>query len=81
MRLAYFDCFAGAGGDMIVGSLLDAGADPAALRAELEKLKLSGYAIHVESVLRGGLGGTKFTVTLEGPPQPARRLSDICSAS
>ena len=27
MRVAYFDCFSGASGDMILGVLLDAGLD------------------------------------------------------
>jgi uncharacterized protein (DUF111 family) len=26
-KIAYFDCFSGASGDMIIGSLLDAGLD------------------------------------------------------
>ena len=67
MTIAYFDCFAGAAGDMIVGSLLDAGADFEALRAELAKLGLEGYSLRSESVRRGGLGGTKFHVDLHDP--------------
>jgi len=77
MKLAYFDCFAGAGGDMIVGALLDAGADPEALRAELGRLKISGYTVRTEPVNRAGLGGTRFNVELGSEEQPTRHLSDI----
>ncbi|MHC4983910.1 MAG: nickel pincer cofactor biosynthesis protein LarC [Planctomycetota bacterium] len=77
MTLAYFDCFAGAGGDMIVGALLDAGAGLAALEGQLKKLPLKGFTARAESVCRGGIAGVKFTVDLEEPDQPQRRLSDI----
>ncbi len=45
MRIAYFDCFAGASGDMILGALVDAGLDPDDLRRELAKLPISGYEL------------------------------------
>ena len=35
MKIAYFDCFAGASGDMILGALVDAGLDPDLLNREL----------------------------------------------
>ncbi len=62
MTVAYFDCFAGAAGDMIVGALIDAGADFAALSAHLEKLHVEGLVTRIEKVSRGGLPGTKFHV-------------------
>ncbi len=77
MTLAYFDCFAGAGGDMIVGSLLDAGCDFDALRAELEKLGLGQTGLRLERVQRGGLSGSKFTVDVPDTPQPQRHLHHI----
>ena len=43
MKIAYFDCFAGASGDMILGSLMDAGLDIDHLRGELAKLRLTHY--------------------------------------
>jgi hypothetical protein len=76
MRLAYFDCFSGASGDMIVGALLDAGLDMDALRAALAGLKLPGCTISAEQVRRAGLAATKFNVQLTAP-QPPRRLSGI----
>ena len=42
MNIAYFDCFSGAGGDMIVASLIDAGADAEALREGLATLGVGG---------------------------------------
>lgn len=77
MALAYFDCFAGAGGDMIVAALLDAGADRVRLEQQLSALGLSDYRIRVESVQRSGLGGTKFTIDVNTDHQPHRHLSHI----
>jgi len=48
VQIAYFDCFSGASGDMLVGSLLDAGLSLDALRQELESLALSGYELSAE---------------------------------
>jgi len=78
MSVAYFDCFAGAGGDMIVASLLDAGCDRQALIAALGKLNLSGYAISADQASRCGITATKFDVELSDSPaeQPHRGLKD-----
>ncbi|MDH3964540.1 MAG: DUF111 family protein, partial [Deltaproteobacteria bacterium] len=43
MRIAYFDCFSGISGDLILGALIDLGLDPKTLIKHLSKLKLSGY--------------------------------------
>ena len=77
MTTAYFDCFSGISGDMTLGALVDAGVSIDALRSELAKLNLSGYAITAEKVLRSGLSATKVYVRLDDKPQPARHLVDI----
>jgi uncharacterized protein (TIGR00299 family) protein len=81
MTVAYFDCFAGAGGDMIVGALLDAGADFHALLAHLSRLNVPGYTLRRETVRRSGLGGVQFHVEIaQGEPHQGRRhLKDILS--
>ena len=50
MKTIYFDCFAGAAGDMLLGALIDVGLDFTALEGELAKLEVGGYAINEESV-------------------------------
>ena len=40
MKIAYFDCIAGASGDMIVGAMLDAGLSMETLEGELARLGL-----------------------------------------
>jgi uncharacterized protein (DUF111 family) len=62
MKVAYFDCFAGASGDMILGSLMDAGLDVATLKGEIAKLGLSHYDIQVEPVVKRGIGGSQALV-------------------
>ncbi|MCY2932179.1 MAG: nickel pincer cofactor biosynthesis protein LarC [Planctomycetota bacterium] len=62
MNVAYFDCFAGAGGDMIVASLIDAGADAAAVSGGLAGLPLHGLHVATEAVVREGLGALRFIV-------------------
>ncbi|MFN8559085.1 MAG: nickel insertion protein [Dehalococcoidia bacterium] len=75
--VAYFDCFSGASGDMILGALVDAGLPPDDLRAALASLPLSGYAIDAERVTRAGIAATRVRVRRDDTPQPRRTLSDI----
>ena len=77
MTLAYFDCFAGAGGDMIVAALLDAGADLDALKAHLARLGLGDCDIRTERVRRGGLGGLRLCVQAAEKSPVHRNLADI----
>ncbi len=53
MTTAYFDCLAGASGNMILGALLDAGLDKTRLLAELRKLDLPPWELRDERVRRG----------------------------
>jgi hypothetical protein len=77
MKFAYFDCFSGISGDMILGACVDLGVDIAALRQELAKLNLPGYELQASRVKRGGISGTKVNVILEEALQPHRHLKDI----
>ena len=76
MRIAFFDPFSGASGDMILGALLDAGLSEAALRSDLGKIDLPGYAMTVERTERKSVTGTKVTVT-PAEDQPHRHWRDI----
>jgi len=76
MKAAYFDCFSGISGDMILGSLIDAGLDADRLRAELAKLPLSGYEITADRAMKAGIAGTRFSVKA-APQQHHRSLPDI----
>jgi uncharacterized protein (TIGR00299 family) protein len=65
VKIAYFDCFAGASGDMILGALLDAGLPMARLREEIAKLHLSHYALDVEKVVKKGIGGSRAQIVID----------------
>ncbi len=77
-RVAYFDCFSGASGDMILGALLDAGLDFDALQAEVGKLALPAGAFHLEAkpVHRAGFAATKLDVIIEEAPRH-RSLAEV----
>ena len=65
-RIAYFDCFSGAAGDMIVGACLDAGASEEALRGELGKLGLEEVDLSIAKTVRGGMAATAFEPCVKG---------------
>lgn len=58
MKTLYFDCFAGASGDMILGALVSAGVDPRALIDQLQLLGVSGWEVDFEKVDRSGISAT-----------------------
>ena len=79
MAVVHFDCFAGAGGDMIVAALLDAGCGFDALKAYLDHLDVGHCTLTVERASRGGMSGTKFNVAIPSDDehhQPHRGLKD-----
>jgi hypothetical protein len=77
-KIAYFDCFSGASGDMILAGLCDSGADPEQLRSQLATLPLEGYEIAVEKIRKQGFAASSFSVRIaDGAPQPHRHLRDV----
>jgi hypothetical protein len=70
VRVAHFDCFSGASGDMILGALIDAGVDVDAIRAGLDSLGLP-IKLAIDRVKRGGIAATHARV--EAPHEHAHR--------
>ena len=78
LRAAYFDCYSGISGDMILGALVDLGVDPGKIRKALKTLDLKGYKLKTSRVQRGLIAGTKVQVSLtKSSHHPARKYSDI----
>ncbi|MBK6940171.1 MAG: nickel pincer cofactor biosynthesis protein LarC [Planctomycetes bacterium] len=78
MGVAYFDCFSGIAGDMVLGALIHAGLSEAALRAELAKLELDEYTLRIEKVWRDAMEGMRVDVEVDaGRELPHRGLKDI----
>ena len=79
MKIAYFDCFAGASGDMLLGALLDSGLSVEALKIELTKLHLTHYDLQYRKVVKKGIGGSQALVIIDQDHHHHhyRHLSDI----
>lgn len=76
MKTIYFDCFAGASGDMILGAMVAAGVDAQALREQLSLLNVEGFKLDFETVNRSGLSATYARVETVHEHKH-RHLSDI----
>mgnify|MGYP001281173137 FL=1 len=55
MRTLYFDCFAGASGNMILGALLNLGLDRDELERRLSGLRIESFNLKAETVDRSGI--------------------------
>lgn len=64
MKTLYFDCFAGASGDMILGALIALGVDENELLRQLGLLGFENYEISFATVDRSGLSATKANVQI-----------------
>src|SRR3990172_5457263 len=65
MKIAYFDCFSGIRGDMILGALIDAGLSVKHLEEGLAPLKLAGYRLSAKTVEKAGIRATKVDVVVD----------------
>lgn len=66
MTICYIDAFSGIAGDMLLGALVDAGADRAAISRVLDGFAL-GATIEWDRVQRRGISAAKFRVIVNEP--------------
>ncbi|MGH7864415.1 MAG: nickel pincer cofactor biosynthesis protein LarC [Candidatus Binataceae bacterium] len=76
MKTAYLDAFSGLSGDMLVGAMLDLGADTNQLERALATLGVGGYRISTRRRVLSGISALKFDVEVS-EAQPERHLSEI----
>ncbi len=76
MKIAYFDCVAGASGDMILGALVDAGLSIDTLRERLAALHLADFEVEAHRVAKNAFSATKVDVWVKDDV-PERHVSDI----
>lgn len=72
--LAYFDCFSGASGDMILGALVGAGWG--GLQEALDRLGVPGWRLEVKDVVKRGISATSVSFEIE-PATEHRHLDDM----
>ena len=75
--LLYLDCPSGVSGDMLLGALIDLGADAEELRAGLRALPLPAWTLEVGETRRAGLRAVRAQVQIGGADTPQRTLGEI----
>jgi len=76
MKVAYFDCAAGASGDMLLAALVDAGLSTQIISNTISMMGLQGCDIEVKKVFKGAISATKINV-ITPRIETHRHLSDL----
>jgi uncharacterized protein (TIGR00299 family) protein len=71
VKVAWFDCQAGASGDMFLGALVDAGAPLSTLQAAVDAVGVEPVRLERRAVTRQGIAATK--VDVQAPPSDVTR--------
>jgi len=76
VKTLYFDCIAGASGDMILGALVDVGLPVETLRERLAALRLDDFELRTRSVAKNAFAATKVDVIVKDDV-PERHVADL----
>ena len=74
--IGWLDCSAGVSGDMLLGALVDAGADLAVLQAAVDRVGVEPVRLERSTVTRAGIGACKVDVVVDESPR-TRTWSDV----
>ncbi|GAC1441904.1 MAG: nickel pincer cofactor biosynthesis protein LarC [Vulcanimicrobiaceae bacterium] len=79
MKIAYFETIGGASGNMMLGALIDAGADRAAIEAALRGIAVGAWSTRCERVVKRGVAATHFDFAVpgDGTGEHGRHLADV----
>ncbi|MDR2486371.1 MAG: LarC family nickel insertion protein [Clostridiales Family XIII bacterium] len=65
-RTLYFDCTSGVSSDMLLGALVDVGADIGQVKEALVGLQLPAFDLKAERIVKNGFAGIQATVSMHG---------------
>jgi uncharacterized protein (TIGR00299 family) protein len=74
--IGWLDCSAGVSGDMLLGALVDAGADLAVLQEAVDRVGVEPVRLERSTVTRAGIGACKVDVVVDESPR-TRTWSDV----
>ena len=77
MKIAYFDCFSGVSGDMILGAMVDAGLELPRLKMRLNQLSIKGFELKTRSAQRGPFIGTKVDIQVQPQNQKSWEVREL----
>jgi uncharacterized protein (TIGR00299 family) protein len=75
--IAYFDCFSGISGDMILGAFLDLGFPLSELTASLASLKIPKYTLEALPEKRMNLKGIRLRINMKQPGKDEKTFKEI----
>lgn len=78
MKYAYFDAFSGVSGDMMLGALLDLGADSKLFKEKMAALRLP-VKINIQETKRASLRATKVDIKVQEQTPVRRKWEDVKS--
>jgi len=80
LKIAYFDCFAGISGDMVLGALLDAGVDSKWLTQGLSSMGIE-FSLETTRVIKSGLKGLGVLVLVDTERLSPTKMFEIINKS
>lgn len=76
MRIAYFEPIGGAGGNMVLGALCDAGANLDTILAALRTIPVDGWTLERTAVRKCGIAASHVEFVIPGEDGKPRRSAD-----
>ena len=79
MKIAYFDCFSGISGDMILGALIHLGVSRDIIEESIRNLPLDGFHLEISTAERMSIHGRQVQVVVQKQDNRARNYNGIRS--